>query len=512
MSDPRPPIRIPALTGQAPPGPLVIRGGGAVGVSTDAMFALGTRLAGLADTLGELAERVAKAPRVYGAGLLLVPADTLFGTASALDDQAMELATALRHTADSADNLRALLRRAALDYAEAEDAASWLAQGQASMLASRIGAMWPLLLPAALNLGAGAWVGWHLAPGSDAQKERALRRLLLAHQELVTTPAFVALVRGTASSVDDALLGAIGVPWPVTWPLGSSGSGAGVEVGGTAVLAGGAAFGLFQESDVRVRRVGERAVAAAPATLVQRLARVPTDSRGPDPQVYIERYSAPGTTPRWVVYVDPTETFSPSATGEPWDLTSNVDGVAGRAAGSYRATEQAMRDAGVNAGDPVQFVGFSQGGLVAGMLAGSGRWNSAGLDTFGAPIGNIPLPGDLPGMNVRHTDDPIPALSGTDRPSERMLVEQRAFPDCVPAGVAAPAHQRDSYERTAAQIDAAVSPEVRAQLERMRRFTADQAALPGATITGFTYQATRVGPDRPAWLEPGIPRVGEGAR
>ncbi|MBI5162141.1 MAG: hypothetical protein HY996_12135 [Micrococcales bacterium] len=476
-------------------------------MSTDAMLALGARLAALAHALEELATRVAQAPRATGAGLLLVPADAWAGTAGALDDRAEELAGGLRRTGAAAGELRARLQRAAADYARAEDAASWLAQAQGALIAAQVGAAWPLLLSAAVNLGVSGWLGWHLAPGTDAQKKRAIGRLLLAHPELVTSPAFVAVVRGFASSIDDALLGAAGVPWPFAWVLGSSGSGAGVEVGGTAVLAGGAVLGLFQESDVRVRRVGERAVAAPPATLVQRLARVPSDSRGPDPQVYIERYSAPGSTTRWVVYIDPTETFSPAATGEPWDLTSNVDGVAGRTAGSYRATEQAMRDAGVAAGDPVQFVGFSQGGLVAGMLAASGGWSSAGLDTFGAPIGNLPLPDGLPGMNVRHTDDLVPALAGADRPSERMLIEQRAFPDGIPAGEPAPAHQRDSYERTAAQIDAASSPEVRAQLETMRRFTADQAALPGATITGFTYQATRVGPDRPAWLEPGAPRV-----
>src|SRR5690606_25527312 len=132
----------------------------------------------------------------------------------------------------------------------------------------------------------------------------------------------------------------------------------------------------------------------------QRLARVPAEE-----QVRIEQYTAPGEPTRYVVYVAPTQTFAPIADQEPWDLTSNVAGVAGLPAGSIRATEQAMVDAGTSADSEIVLGGFSQGGLVADAVAASGAWNAVGLETYGDPGGGIELPEGISGLAVRHTDD-----------------------------------------------------------------------------------------------------------
>jgi hypothetical protein len=162
--------------------------------------------------------------------------------------------------------------------------------------------------------------------------------------------------------------------------------------------------------------------------------------------------------------------------------------------GAYRASEVAMRDAGVTAGSPVQFVGFSQGGLIASMLAGSGDWNAAGIQTFGAPAGNIELPDGLAGMAVRNTDDFIPMLAGPQLDHHVLQVERRAFAagETLPDYHAAPAHQRDAYMATAAVIDRASSSVVREQRDALDAFAGDYAVQPGSTITVTSYHAERV--------------------
>jgi hypothetical protein len=240
---------------------------------------------------------------------------------------------------------------------------------------------------------------------------------------------------------------------------------------------------------VKVERVSTAQIISPPAGAAERLDRVPEGD-----QVRIEKYEAPGEPTRFVVYVGPTETFSPVADHEPWDLTSNVGGVGGLGVGSFRATELAMHDAGIGSGDAVQFVGFSQGGLVATMLAGSGEWNAAGLETFGAPAGNIELPEGLTGMAVRNTDDFIPLLAGPQLDHHLLQVERRAFAEGTPLPTyhAAPAHQRDAYMATAAAVDEATSSAVREQNAALDSFTADYADRPGSTVTAMTYHGERL--------------------
>ena len=152
-----------------------------------------------------------------------------------------------------------------------------------------------------------------------------------------------------------------------------------------------------------------------------------------------------------------------------------------------------MAEAGIRPGDDVQFMGYSQGGLVAARLAGSGTWNVVGLETFGAPTGSVELPADLPGIAVRHTDDLVPALGGPHPVSGQLQVEREAYPRGVPIpdDEPLPAHQRSAYQATAQAIDQATSAEVRAELARLDAVPQDYASRPGSTITTWTFHAER---------------------
>jgi hypothetical protein len=394
---------------------------------------------------------------------------------------------AVRAAAALADEAGSALRSAIAGYtrAEAAEDARMLELGRA--VAVLIGPALRMLVMAGLPVLLAARV---LGPPPPEAVAR-LRRWLLDHPELITSPAFVEGVRAGVMSVDDGVGAAVGLPPGVLEAIAAAAGFPGVRAGAALVTAGGRPFGLFTETPVQANVVARVPVASGPVGAVERLARVPEVQ-----QVRIERYEAPGQPPRFVVYVGPTETFSPVADHEPWDLTSNVTGVAGMPAGSLRATELAMHLEGIQPGDAVQFVGFSQGGLVATLLAADTSWNAVGLATYGAPAGGIALPDGISGIAVRNSDDFIPALGGPQLDHHLLQIERQAFAPGtdLPTGLPAPAHQRNSYVATAQVIDQASSSAVRDELAMLDAFTGDYTAQPGATITATTYHAERDAP------------------
>jgi hypothetical protein len=467
------------------------RGGGAIMVATDALLAQTERLARLRDVLASDAVALDRTDAL-GVGPLAAAASALPGAAAALRSAAHldGARIAVRSAAALAKRTDADLRQAITGYAAAEADQ----RSQALRLGALIGilcgpAVRGLLLVSLPSLLFARAAGL----GSEDLPVDAMRRWLLEHPELVTDPAFVEGVRVAVMSLDDASGSATGLPPGAVERIAAAHGLTGVEAGAAITLLAGGAMGLFREGAVSVERVTTSRLMYAPAGTLDRLSRVPEND-----QVRIERYDAPGAPPRFIVYVGPTETFSPVPAGEPWDLTSNVGAVAGVGAGSLRATELAMHDAGIRGSDEVQFIGFSQGGLIAARLAASESWNTTGLETYGAPTGGIALPEGLSGMAIRNSDDFIPALGGPQTDDNLLQVERRAFPPGVPIPTSepAPAHQREAYAATATAVDAAESRAVREQIAAMDSFTADYTQRDGATITVMTYHAERDGEKR----------------
>ena len=470
-------------------GPLLVTPAGSTQVATDRMQAH-------LEQLHDLAEQVAAASRSLLAIDAAVAWEAVPGSPPAARRSATEIDAAIhagRAAHRAAERLVTSLRAAIASYDDAEARALSWADRLAAAGGAELGVLVRIGLPAIGLLGLTAWLA-SKAPGPGGLRSAGIKRFLLDHPELITGPRFVEGVRMFTSGLDEGTSTFLGIPVPVAILLGATGV-TGVRSSARGLLAVGPLIGLFRETPVTVDRVSTKTVATPAVGAVQRLERVPEID-----QVRIEKYDAPGEPSRFVVYVGPTETFSPVADHEPWDLTSNVGGVGGLDVGAYRASEMAMRDAGVTAGSPVQFVGFSQGGLIASMLAGSGDWNAAGIQTFGAPAGNIELPDGLSGMAVRNTDDFIPMLAGPQLDHHVLQVERRAFAEgeALPDYHAAPAHQRDAYMATATAVDRATSSAVREQSAALDAFTGDYAAQHGATITVTSYHAERVPqPSRP---------------
>jgi hypothetical protein len=457
-------------------GPLLITPAGTVVVSTDAMLASVDRLRALEAALLDDIRRVLAADAVDDG----VPIDGIIPR--------------LERLRDRCGHAREALGRIAVDYTRVETVLERMQRDLAAMVAALVGpAAFGYLMrmirlcPGALIVG--ALIGWAAIPDGPDGRLGTVRDFMIAHPELITSPEFVRFVSLVATSIDDAVLGGMGVPpWLVALPGVDLGRDGGVAAGAMTVAALGAMLGMFRETPVAVDRVSTQPLAAAPAGVQERLDRIPEVN-----QVRIEKYEAEGMPPRFTVYVGPTETFSPYTESEPWDSTSNTYGVAGLQAGSFRAVELAMAEAGIRPGDEVVLAGFSQGGLVATMVAASGDWNVVGLETHGAPAGNIPLPPGIAGMAIRNTDDLVPALAGPQLEHDLMQVERRAFREGVeiPTVEAAPAHQRSGYEATAAAVDDAESRAIREQVRAIDAFASEYLERPGGQATVMLYRATR---------------------
>lgn len=460
--------------GDDPGGQLLITRAGTTVVATDAMLASADRLRTLERTLHEYVRRVHAADAVDG-----WPIDP-------------SLVPRLERVRGRCEIGRDALARAAQRYTCAEN----MVEGAQRGLAAALAALTPIMLGTLIRLLVGspglvitgALLGWSLIPDGPDGRLGTVRQFFMDHPELITSPEFVRFVSLVATSIDNGVLAGLGVP-PALAAILNLGSDGGVRVGALTVGTLGLMLGMFRETPVKVEEVRSRPVYAAPEGARERLNQIPEGD-----QIRIEKYEADGKPPRWVVYVGPTETFSPYPDTEPWDQSSNTWGVAGLSAGSFRAVEQAMQQAGVSPNDQVVVSGFSQGGLVATMIAGSGDWNVYGMETYGAPAGNIPLPDGIRGFAGRHFDDPIPALAGPQLDHSVMQIERRAFQEGaeMPTTLPAPGHQRFSYGHLASAIDAAESAAVRSEVGAINAFTAEYLDLPGGRGTSTTYHATRV--------------------
>lgn len=267
-----------------------------------------------------------------------------------------------------------------------------------------------------------------------------------------------------------------------------------VVIAGSAGAAG-AAGSMSRPGDVLLRAGGAAALrpgagtpGSAPATLGQAVARMPS---GTAAQVRVENYTLADGSSRFIAYVDGTRSNRVDGSGtEPWDMTSNGQTYLQHAeSDAYKATVAALKDAGADASTPVDLVGYSQGGMIADLIAQSGDFAVQGVFTVGSPI-EPQLPSGVLDVAVRHTDDPVAGLAGGGAPggtgSPDSLVIMRTVAPGHGVDPAIPAHLLGGYRDTIRLAEE--SGDV-----RMQAIQDHFAALDGATMTATDYTASRVG-------------------
>ena len=406
----------------------------------------------------------------------------------------------------TAGELALAVRLSAEAYGAVESGVINGMKATSAVLGNILGHLAPFLLLAAAPFlavtGLGVLAALGARPGGPPSADE-VGEWMRKNPQLVNNPATAAAVRLLFSSSDDIIAGFFGVPVVATAVAGDEGlefygirEAAGVVLGIAAGLGGIAglrgrrpaapgASGPLIETPVTTSRVSAQPV-SAPSSLGDLADRMPvTDANGA--QIRVERYEGADGKPSFIVYLGGTVDLSAVPSGEAFDMTSNVESMSAGDGASYRAALEAMRDAGIQPGDPVFEVGYSQGGLLAVQLEQSGEFNVQGVVTLGSPVGQFET--TAPTLSVAHSEDIVPALGGLDTAvgDERVFVGRTLFDDApMPTGDAFPAHNLNAYRETAGLIDSSDDPRVRRFLEQAQPFlgTSEQGSA-------FEYRAER---------------------
>ena len=407
--------------------------------------------------------------------------------------EARQLASAavkiLLEAHDRAKRLRTAVRACLTEYARTEQAAIGISHRAEEDVAWVVGAEARLFgLPVALAAVGTVLLGGAVTGRSPSQMALSLQDFLKNHGRILTNPATVAGIRELASDADGFGEGFLLVPPPIADALQTTGA-TGVSSSANTVVALGQQVGLFEKSGVTVRKTSSFESGTPPTSLTARAESFPLPKSDPNgEQIRIDRYVEAGKPDRFDVYIAGTVTFNPVTAKQPFDLASDLNGVGQEPSVSYEAVVQAMNQAGITAHSPVVVNGYSQGGLLASLVAASGKYNVQGVVTFGAPSSQVHIPASVPVLTVRNTEDLVPATSGYDVNPNAVVVERPVFAhQAVPSNWAVPAHRLSYYQQTAAIVDEARSSQVRSVLDPLNQFGA------GATRVDSTmWVATRV--------------------
>jgi hypothetical protein len=465
---------------------LIISGGGSTAVATDDLFGDAADLRAVVREAAEVRQSVSSIDRALAdlhRHLAGTPNSVLDATADL--ERAMSTLSVVRHRADQ---LSDALLVVADKYGQAEVAEQHYLQELsatgaylAGVLTSVLWAIAAPILPFAIAI---------MTPGDPVNaRPRGRTTLDSASNQLLTNPVTVALIREAAMSTDDYFGGTLLLPPNVVHALGDDGLGVVGLSTSAALIAGlGSRAGLLTETPVSIKATQSSSQAMAPQGFAERISRIPDSLESSDhAQIVVEKYSEVGAPDRFQVYIGGTVDFSPRAGDDAFDMTSNIAGIAGLPAGSYVAVQKALAESGVTADTPIVFTGYSQGGLVASLLASSGEYNTQGIVTIGAPAGQVELPHDIPAVIIEHTDDLVPALGGTQSNHDAVLVQRQAFAGReVPTDEMVPAHHLEYYLVTAHELDQARSDQVTTAAEQLDAF-----GHGATTITSTRYVATR---------------------
>lgn len=136
--------------------------------------------------------------------------------------------------------------------------------------------------------------------------------------------------------------------------------------------------------------------------------------------IAIQKYRREDGTTAWMVTIPGTDGNFDS----PFSWFTNVELMSAderqrKAADSARMVDEAMRQAGIQPGDPVAMVGHSQGGIVAAVMASdfTDKYNIQHIVTAGSPIANHPIRDGITVTSIEVDDELVSALDGAPNPS-----------------------------------------------------------------------------------------------
>ncbi|WP_115788977.1 hypothetical protein [Arthrobacter silvisoli] len=329
------------------------------------------------------------------------------------------------------DAIRATAEQVRASHREYEYTESWNA------IATRVGLLHPPLLEATMLLG-GAKPGTHHGDRDRVEHLVAQLPLIVGSLSLPT-------------SVLAALSAALGGQTDVRAILRTI-----VEVPGLAYL---------KPRPVAVQKMEttEESVDLSLAALLRRTEDLHGEGKG---EIAVIKVEPPGNKVAWVVLIPGTQKGEPTGGSNPIDEGGNVDSLGYDSAYLAPAIQEALREAGAEAGQQVAAVGHSQGGVHAMNLAANkaflAEYDLKYVFTAGSPVGGVkPEPG-ISSLHLEHTQDMVPGLEGAPNADtkDRVTVTLENSVE-TPAGQdpgLGPGHRLEMYAEGAERVAASRDP------------------------------------------------------
>lgn len=162
----------------------------------------------------------------------------------------------------------------------------------------------------------------------------------------------------------------------------------------------------------------EVATPRAPSALIERIGNLAEGQEHGEFEILKHETQGPeGTQRSWSVIIRGTQDWT-AGTSNIQDMHTNFNAIAGLESDQTHAIKAAMNDMGIAPTEAVEFVGHSQGGIIAAQLASDTeikeRYKVAAVLTAGAPTAGY-NPSTSAGMlNLENTRDQVPALDGRE--------------------------------------------------------------------------------------------------
>jgi hypothetical protein len=251
----------------------------------------------------------------------------------------------------------------------------------------------------------------------------------------------------------------------------------------------------------------------SPSGLLERVRVI--DERGAG---YIEVIEIDNGGRRAYVVVIPGTQLHDGAVGtNPFDLGGIVEGVGDSSESVNKAVREALEAAGARRGDPVVGVGYSQGGIHAMNLAGSGdflkEYDLQYVLTAGSPVAHITPKPEVTSLHLEHRTDWVPGADGAPNRDARSQVTVTMTNDLYvqtgeDVGIG-PGHQLDSYQDGARLVSASSDPSLVASTAALGAILGTGGA---ATATRFSLSRTQAPAPAPAPSGSQKPGRGYGGR
>lgn len=432
---------------------------GLVAVDTDSLREASRACAALAadaEPLGAALQRASARPP------LIVPHYGAAGAEGALVE--------VRRARDEADELAAGLLRAAALYDAVELEARWHAAGA----------------PAAYGFGRAALARLREAGVLGADHEASDALAYLARNREAHRARADALLASQSGISALGAAAAAHLGWGWFGPLlarGLAGAQGAIRTLGDGRVADGTALRGTPPPTYAPEPVVTRG-AAPPGGVGAAIGRIPG---GDDGTVRIDEMVLPDGTREWALYIGGTQSVG-LTDGEAFDMHSNARLYAGLDAASAELVAHAIREAGIPPGEAVHVAGFSQGAMIGAYVAAAGDLDVKSVVGAGQPMIAELGPGVL-SVDLRHTDDPVAALSGAGRDTvngHADSVQVRRTVDPMPGlhDLGMPAHSQEQYRQTAALFEASGDP-------RAQPVQAVYDRWADATVTSYEFRGTQ---------------------